>query len=344
MRDLAPEVEKFQKLVSAAERILIISHISPDPDATCSVLLLGTTLKENYPDKSIRMSAEELPEGLDFLSSYEEITIEPLEKAIAEFKPDLIIMVDAMNFGRSTRGNWQAISSKIASSDTKMVIIDHHQPAGVQKNDLYINNGNPATAQEVYELLFNELKLKKPEGYAETAMVGIYSDTGGFVYLTGAYQQTLDLVAKLIGAGVSLESLKTRLSQYSEDQIKAIGQLATNLTHEANYSYSFLDDEFVNDWLNNGKKIDELHRGREAFLNNFIRNIDGRVWGFAISKDPRLGDDYYGVSLRSIAGTVDVSAIAAKLDGGGHKPAAGGKVQAASVDEAIEKVKKAIKG
>jgi nanoRNase/pAp phosphatase (c-di-AMP/oligoRNAs hydrolase) len=51
----------------------------------------------------------------------------------------------------------------------------------------------------------------------------------------------------------------------------------------------------------------------------------------------------YSVSLRSVGGVEDVSAIARRLDdGGGHKPAAGGRVKANSVQEAISKVKEAI--
>jgi len=335
---------RFRELVETAENILVVSHVSPDPDATSSILLMGTTLQLNYPDKQIRMSAEELPEGIDFLQGYEKIVVEPLAQAIADFRPDLIIMLDAMNFERCTRGDWQQISSKVKKSDTKVVVIDHHEPIGVEDNGLYINNGNPATAQEVYELLFDKLKLKQPKGYAQTTMVGLYSDSGGFVYLTRRYRQTFKLAADLIEAGVSLEVLKNQLERYTEDQMLALGQLASNISHADDYSYSYLEDNFVDDWLKEGKSLDSLGTAKGAFLDKYIRNIDGRVWGFVVMKDPRVGDDWYNISLRAVADTVDVAAIAARLNGGGHKPAAGGKVQAANVQAAIKKVQAAIKG
>ena len=48
------------------------------------------------------------------------------------------------------------------------------------------------------------------------------------------------------------------------------------------------------------------------------------------------------VSLRSVYESTDVSQIANKLGGGGHKPAAGAKIEAKNLEEAIQKVQDAI--
>ena len=52
---------QFKELVESANRILVTSHISPDPDAVCATLLVGRTLKLNFSDKEIRMVLEEKP-------------------------------------------------------------------------------------------------------------------------------------------------------------------------------------------------------------------------------------------------------------------------------------------
>jgi nanoRNase/pAp phosphatase (c-di-AMP/oligoRNAs hydrolase) len=78
------------------------------------------------------------------------------------------------------------------------------------------------------------------------------------------------------------------------------------------------------------------------FVDDYIRNIDGRLWGFIVYQNPLLGEDGYSVSLRSVGGIVDVSVIAKKLGGGGHKPAAAAEVHVKSIREALAKVESAI--
>jgi phosphoesterase RecJ-like protein len=337
------QVQKFTSLLEQAQKILITSHISPDPDAITSILLMGSTLRHSYPDRQIRMSNEEGVSDLEFLSGYKEIAIEPLQEALESFRPDLIVMLDAMNFARCTRGDWQKISRDVKQANVKLAIVDHHESNGLEQAEAYINSSYPATAQEVYELLFKRLGLDKPPGYAETTMVGLYSDSGGFLYLTERYRETLKLIGDLIEAGVSVEAIKNRLNQYSEDQVRVIGELGMNFSHQDDYSYSYIGDEFVDNWIREGKELAVMHSARNTFANSYLRNVEERKWGFLVGKDPRLGENYYGITFRSLGGAVDVAAIAAKLEGGGHKAAAGARVQALNIQQAIDRVKQTIK-
>jgi phosphoesterase RecJ-like protein len=340
MTDITQQLSKLEELLGKSSSILITSHISPDPDSVCSMLLLGTTLELNYPDKQINVISEELPEDLEFIAGYEKLHKQPLTEAIEA--TDLIFMVDAMHFGRCTRNGSEAISAKVKENTIPVVVLDHHEPVGVEENALYFNHGYPAAVQEVYHVLFNHLNLRRPEGYAETTMTGLYSDTGGFAYFNDTYKQTLNLITELLDAGVKVELIRNKLNQYSEDQIKVVGELARNLTHANGYSYSFLNDEFVSEWIKQNKEPRNLNVGTGIFLNNFIRNIEGRQWGFVLFRNPLLGDGTYSVSLRSLGGKVDVSQIAGTLNGGGHKGASGGKVHAANTEDAIAKTKEAI--
>ena len=332
----------FRQLVEDSQKILITSHTSPDPDAVASLLLLGTTLELNYPNKQIQMVLEEEPDSLDFLTGYEKINFELLGKSIEEFQPNLFVMVDANGAGRVSRRDGQKINELLSAKGIQTAIIDHHVPDDKDETDIYINSGNPAAAQEVYELCFDQLGLKKPEGYAQTTMLGLYADSGGFAYQNPRFRQTLALAADLVDAGANIEQIKNHINQYSEEGMSVIAELAVNLSHEADYTYSYLGDDFVTTWVQNGKSLPALHSSRKKFVNDYIRSIDGRQWGFVISLDPQEEERVYSVSLRSVGGGKDVAAIAKKLDGGGHKASAGGKIQAASVEEALHKVKEVI--
>ena len=335
-------IKNFNTLLEQAQRILVITHVGPDPDAFTSLILMGTALELNFPDKQIVMSTEEQTGDLRPLTGYEKIKLQKLDAAIDNLKPDLIIMLDAMNFGRCTRGDTAVIAKKCKALGTKLAIIDHHEPVGVETNDVYINQSSPATAQDVYEILFKHLSLKKPAGYAQTALTGIFADSGGFVYENRRYKETFALVTELIEAGAKLETINNLLNQFSDETIAAIGELATNSTHTDDYSYSYFSDRFTDDWQAAGKNFDKLKLGGAHYVNNYIRNIGGRKWGFVVYKDLAAGDDIYGVSLRSVGGERDVSKIAAALGGGGHIPSAGAKVKASNVDEVLELVKKTI--
>jgi phosphoesterase RecJ-like protein len=341
MSDISQQTFKLKELIEKSNRILITSHISPDPDSICSTLLLGTTLKENYPNKQIVMHGEEHPEGLDFLPSYEDIDFCPLLGLINE-RFDLIIIVDAMNFARCSRSDHGAISRLLEEQNIPVAIIDHHQPLEIQENQVYINQDYPAAVEEVYDVCFKHLNFKKPSNWAEITMVGLYADTAGFTFLRRNFQDTLDLLSELLKSGQDIELTKDKLNQYSKEDVETLSLILKNVSVEGDYTFSYLNDDYVTSWINSGKTPASLHVGLDIFSERFVRNIGGNKWGFIVYKYPLFGDDFYSVSLRAVNGVKDVSAIARKMSGGGHKGAAGAKIQAGSVEEAIEKIKKVI--
>jgi bifunctional oligoribonuclease and PAP phosphatase NrnA len=336
------EIAKFKELVESSGRILVISHISPDPDAVSSLLLMGATLTLNYPGKEILMVLEEEPLDLNFIFAYDQIHFEGLPKAIIDYKPDLLLLLDGNNFDRASRHEGEKVRSLIKHQNIKTAVIDHHELAGKEDVDLFINRHNPATAQTVYELLFKELRLDKPEKAAQTAMTGFYADTGGFLYLKDGQQSGMfDFMEELVASGADVETIKNQLSQYTEDDMQVIGELARNINHHQDYSYSFISDGFMDQWLKKNSQA-QIQRGTGVFLDDFIRNIGGRKWGFIVYRNTLQGDNYYSVSLRSVNGIKDTSLIAGKLGGGGHKGASGAKVVAGTVKEAISKVKQTV--
>jgi phosphoesterase RecJ-like protein len=327
-------------LIKDAQRIFITSHVSPDPDAICSVLLLANTLRENMPEKEVLICLEEQPaKDVSFLSGHEQIKFESLSALIESFNPDLFIMLDANNFERISRAEGQKIKNYVSQNSIKTVIIDHHQAAGKDDVDLYINDDCPATVQNVYEICFSRLNLKKPKGYGDTTMLGILDDTGRFLYENPKHEQTLELVNSLIDEGVSIEALWNHLNRYTEDQLEVISELIKNIVVDSGFTYSFLDDDFCSHWLESKGEPAKLKGAVDWFKDNFLRSVGDNTWGFVVYKDPSETEGEYSVSFRAINGTKDVSELARKLSGGGHKAAAGGHVNASSIRGAIASVK-----
>lgn len=334
--------DKLKQLIDQSERILITSHVSPDPDAVASVLLLGLTLEVNFSGKDFKMTLEEKPDSLDFLPIYGRLEFGAQAEIINNFKPDLVIMVDVGNIDRITRGGASSIQGYFASSGAKLVIIDHHVPDGHDNADLYIGSAQPAAASEIYNILFHQLGLKQPDAAAELTLTGIYADTGGFLYINKTNKDVFKLVDELIEAGVSVEETKYKLSRLTQDQMEVISELAGNVSNTSGYTYSFISDDFIIGWINDGKDFGALQRANKTFIDNYLRVVDGRLMGFVFYKNPLETDNTYSVSFRSVRYAQDVENIAKKLNGGGHKSAAGGKVMASSTREALEKIKQAL--
>lgn len=336
------QTKELKELIERAQKVLITSHISPDPDALSSVLLLGTTLAHNYPDKKVVMTLEEEPERLDFLMGYSTIIFGPLLETLKGAKPDLFIMLDTVNYERCSRTGGEQVRQYLSDNSVKTAIIDHHEPVGKDDTDIYFYQGSVSATQDVYEVCFDRLKFKKPDGYGETAILGIYSDSGGFTYANPRHRQTFKIVSDLIDSGVSIEAIKNCLNQYTTEQVRALSEFAKNTSHNNEYSYSYLSDEFVSEWQASDKPLASLNTAAGFFVNDYIRSIDNIKWGFVVYLNPLAGENMYSVSFRSQSDIKDVSQIANMLGGGGHKPAAGAKIEAKNVEAAIQKVQRAI--
>lgn len=338
------QIKELKTLLESSERILITSHISPDPDAVSSVLLLGTTLMQNYPDKTVVMALEERPtRDLSFLAQYSKIQFESLLRTAMELKPDLLIMVDAMNFERCSRADSKALRASAKDLGVRIVVIDHHEELDIEPSAVYLNKKNPATAQELYEILFYDFEFKKPEGYAQTTLLGIISDTARHKYDNPRHRQTYKVVSELLDAGASIEQLENKTDRYTAEQLKAFAVLAANIKDSGKgYTYAYMDESFMSESMSKEDKMASLKTAAEIFTSQFARNYEANNWGFVVYPELASGPGIYAVSFRSVSGGVDVAALAHKLGGGGHKQAAGAKIQARTVEEAIQKVQQAI--
>lgn len=333
-------MQELKDLIESSDKILITSHISPDADAVCSSLLLGQTLKENYTDKQICIALEEVPsQDLKFLRGYSDLTFGELSQQVESFAPRLLIIVDSNNFKRCSRDGAEKLQQLVNERQIKTAIIDHHEPVDKIESDVYINQSSPACTQDIYEVCFEHLGLKKPEGYQHIALLGIVSDTARFKYENPKHRETFKIVDETLDAGASIERLESDLRRYKLGVIKVIAELAKNLRAENGYSFSYISDDFTAAMPTAGVDNNDIKVGSDIFNSEYIRNIENNHWGFIIYPEFWVKQGQYSVSLRSEGEAKDVSAVAATLGGGGHKPAAGAKIQAPSVEEALEMVK-----
>lgn len=335
--------QKFKELVSSAKKVVITSHTSPDLDAVGSSLLLAETLRANFSGLEFRHILEEHPAGnLNFLHNFQTIEFLPIFATLETYKPDLMIVVDANNYGRISRNESDKVRELVGKNHITTIVIDHHEETTKDDVNLFLNEHGPAAVQEVYRLCFTKLGLKKPEGYGDMVMLGLLGDTGRFKYANPAHRETFAIVDELIDNGVSIERIDDKLQRYTPAQLKVVAELLNNLSAKDGYSFAYVSDAFRDKWLADRMPVEDFKLACGLFVDQYIRNVENREWGFAAYPD-LLNTANYAGSFRASNGTRDVAAIANILGGGGHKPAAGAKFPAKNMDEALAKIHDAIK-
>ncbi len=301
----------FLKLVKG--RILILTHENPDGDALGSAMALYLFLKKFGKDVYVGCK-DHVPHFLDFIPHVEEVLSLPND----EFY-DVGIIVDSAGFYRA------GTEVKVA----KRIRIDHHVGGEFYGRYDYIDPKAPATASLIYELIsaWDESKIDKD--IATCIYAGLATDTGFFKY-SNTNEYTFDLAKKLVGYGADPNYVYRMFAEReSINKIKLISKVLDTLTlyEDGLVAGITIFDRFF-------KETGTDYSDSEGLVN-YPRSIEGVEVAFAMIEKPDEG--VWKVSFRSKV-SADVSKIAERLGGGGHKYASGAKIKEPSHELALEKV------
>ena len=257
-------------------------------------------IKENFPDKHVDVYLEDIPESFKFLKD-----IDVLRHEIDETeKYDLFICQDCGDKERL------GFSAPLFDSAAHTFCIDHH----ISNQEFAEKNYVIADASSTSELVYNLFDKEKISlNIAEALYLGIVHDTGVFQY-SCASPSTFRAAADLLEKGVDAPTLiqKTFYEKtYAQNQILGRALLESIL---------FMDGKCIASYIK--KRVMEFYGITPKDLEGIVsqmRNTEGvEVAGFMYEIEPNV----YKVSLRA-TNDVDVSRVALKFGGGGHKKAAG---------------------
>ncbi len=312
--------------IKRAENIFINVHRNPDLDSIGSATALYQALIK-MGKKITLVCPHEIPENFKFLKGADLVeTIDFKEWAIQRIAPtELFIILDSGSYDIVTG------SKETQLPDIKKIIIDHHQTNNwMEFVHKLLDTEASSTAEIVYKMLLDwEIEID-PE-MATSLFSGIASDTVFFKYEKNS-KKTFRIATELLEKGADKDKLiEQAFDSFDFNLIQTMGEFLTKMKKEISpageFVYSIMDYET---FVKFGK-----HRGaRETAANLFARSIKGFDFGF-IAVEYEKGK--FAVSFRSKKDT-DVSEIAKKLGGGGHKNAAGATVYG-SIDQVIRKIK-----
>jgi len=309
-RDLISTIhDQFQKI----SNVLVVSHVRPDGDAIGSLLGVGLALLETGKDVQMVIS-DGVPDNFRFLVGSELVTKKPTGKI------DYIIVVDSSDIERTDE-----ILQEYGIPDLN---IDHHKTNTRFAKINLIENEAVATAEILARYLpFWGLKITKP--IADALLTGIITDTIGF-RTTNIIPQTLKLTADLMELGGDLTGIyhKTIIEQ-SYAAARYWGAGLSKLQMENGLVWTTLS-------LSERNTSGYPYRD-DADLIKILSAIEGAKIAVILTEQTR---GYVKISWRlcgSLQTDWDVSEIAQKFGGGGHKAAAGADVKG-KLDEVVLEV------
>lgn len=308
----------YQKILKA-KRILLIAHLSPDPDAISSLAAVIELIKE----KNIYYYAFALgkkDDEFNFIPNNELINSEPPE-SLSSF--DLVMVFDCGSLPRT--GIAKEIKSNISlRGDNKKpfyIELDHHQKTD-DWSDLEIRESDKAsTSVMVYDLLkANELDINKR--MSECILSGLMSDTGCFLY-SNASAEAIAVASEMLNYGASFNKLLRAMTQNSNLlSLKIWGKAIENLhfNYDTGLASSGLSDKELSDLK---KKYKEKKEVVVSDVFGVIASFISSLEGVRVALLLREEDGIIKANMRSTENDVDVSLLASKFGGGGHKKAAG---------------------
>jgi phosphoesterase RecJ-like protein len=288
------------------DRFLLTAHEGPDGDALGSLLGMHRLLEQLGKDSVMFLAAKEFPLPIEY-------RFLPLEEVFHEAPADMadrtIVFLDCGNVDRMP-------VEFLAEGDNFRINVDHHHDNTLFGDLNLLDTGASSTAEIVYELAIALGAEITPE-IAAALYVGLVTDTGKFMY-ENTNAHTHRIAAELIDAGVDVDDTYRRL--YEHVPVEKLRLLSRALEGVERHCEERLVVAYIADadYAATGAG-EEMTEG----IIDHLRAIEGTLVAALVRDLGDRGRAARKVSLRSSGGEVDVSAIARKHGGGGHKRAAG---------------------
>ena len=313
-------LDGFMETFKSASKIVITNHTNPDGDAMGSALALQQVLEKMGKEVSV-VVPNPYPKFLSHLYGNDSVLIYSEGKiagntAIQE--ADMIFHLDYNAYGR-TADMEQALRDAKASK----TMIDHHQQPEDWPDFMYSDTDMSSTCQMIYEFcdMFGWLEYLDKHS-AESMYTGIVTDTGSFKY-SATTARTHEVASKLIGLGVEPQVLHGKIfDAQPAARLRLLGAMLDQmqLSPSGDKVLLYLTE----------KQCDRI--GFEKGITEGFVNYGLSIAGSKMTIFMREEKGAVKLSLRS-EGQIDVNQIARNgFNGGGHKNAAGGKLEMSIAD------------
>jgi bifunctional oligoribonuclease and PAP phosphatase NrnA len=292
--------------IRSNERFVVVTHENPDGDALGSMLGMALGLRALRKDVVMYLSGSAPPPA-----EYRFLDLDDVRRKLPDdLEERVLLAVDCANERRIGETDTGADRAKL------VVNVDHHHDNS-EFGDVNLIVGEASSTSEIVRDIFAELDVTLTAEIAAALYVGLVTDTGRFQY-SNTTPKALRLAAELVEAGADVHGIFRHV--YETVQFAKLKLLARALERAQLFeggrlviSY-LLKDDFGD--------VGAEEPYSEGIIDS-LRAVEGSEMVALIREPPRNEGPARRISLRSSHDEVDVSAIARKEGGGGHRQAAG---------------------
>ncbi|MFW5885225.1 MAG: DHH family phosphoesterase [Patescibacteria group bacterium] len=312
MEELAEKFNSLKKLLQKGESFFMVIHPKPDADALGSAFALKRHLQEELKKKKVKIYSVDKP-GDIFKELFPTEEVSQEDEDLKDF--DTLIFLD-----RGDIYHKLAFDKKTAKLNKKIQIlnIDHHPETFVQGALNVIDDKAPATCEIIYRY-FDFIDYDITPAEAQFLLNGIFSDTGGFRH-NNTTPHSLEVAGNLMRKGATTVKIsKTLYFNKSLQTLRlwAIALERAKLEPKSGMITSFLTMEDL-------KKCNATSADISG-ISEVLNTIAESKFSLVLAEPEK---NKIKASLRSDEHKgVDVSQIAKKFKGGGHKLASGFEIK-----------------
>jgi phosphoesterase RecJ-like protein len=320
----APLVE----FLRTRERPLLMTHVRPDADGLGSQLALHDALLRLGKHSRVAI-ASKLPPRYEFL--------DPKREVIEDFRPataanfadrDCVLVMDTGTFNQL--GDF---GDFLKANPIPRAVLDHHRTQDDLGGNRYVDIESESCGRLSYELI-RQLGVEPSPAAANHLFMAVATDTGWFRH-PNANPATFSLASELVRLGAKPTELYEKLYEAAPlARLKltgvAIDRLKLRLGGRVAYTEILLADYAATGAV----------PGDTEDLINFPRSVEGVEVALVFIEQPGNGTK---VSFRSKE--LDVSKLAERFGGGGHKLASGARTDkplAVTREEVLQSVEAAM--
>ncbi len=302
----AADLTAVAEAIRGHDRFIVTTHENPDGDALGSLVAMTLALRELGKDAVMYLFGEvPIPKEYEFMR---------FEGLVRGPNPDpserVVLALDAANERRL--GPETALLEKAPF----IIDIDHHHD-NTRYGTVNLIVGDASSTGEILADVFREVPVELTPEIAEALYIAVVTDTGRFQY-ANTTAKALRLAAELVEAGADVHRVFQGV--YENVAFAKLKLVARALENAEVFE---------------GGRVIVSHLEREDFdaagaeepysegIIDYLRAVEGAELAALIREPPTANGPTHRISLRTTEEALDVSAIARKSGGGGHRQAAG---------------------
>ncbi|MGP1459689.1 MAG: DHH family phosphoesterase [Treponema sp.] len=299
------QIDSFREFIDTHNLFFVAGHKEPDGDCISSCLGIAGILK-HFGKEHLLLSAG--PFKRTEIQEFAPLFLpEPPFLSENEMKNAGLIICDCSEIARL--GDF---SESLKTLD--VFVIDHHKTASCPDGAQSIVDSSAPAACALVQSLYENLAGAPPKEVAEILFFGLMTDTGFFRFLTNADADIFEAASRLVKAGADPRKTHGKITggkAWSTRKLLGLTleRAERHLDGKLIVTYETQDD--TRKWGQEGRDTDALY---SALL--CLKGVQAVVF---VRQET---DVSCTIGFRS-NDSADVSAVAQKFGGGGHKNAAG---------------------